>query len=1197
VRHAIAAILFGVPAAWPSAPVGVGHPLGLNRNHPYGIISNAYETPHVKWAVPYAGGTIKALVLAPQWSQRETVELAQRLSLRYTAWMSETFTQMTTPARSDPAFAGMQPPPAVVYRCLRQCLGKDYDVIIVGRLDWAMLPGEQRLELLEKVSDGAGLVYVGPPAGNKELDIVFGGKQAPEGRAFIARAVPIAALPAFRAKSVNDVINTSLFGKGRVVVLGYGDEPPKKWCQGWPCLTPQWGGPHRAYSDEYHKPKGYVPPDDCAEMEFVPYEYYQSLVTRATLWASGKETPARLARIALPQVVGYPVSAHGAQVTTASAPSGAVLKAVVRGRYEYGRMYDMASQTAGGKNRLSLPALPAGEYILDVWLMSGDGNVFDWASAAFVVKADVDVRKITLAGRRYDPGDRITGEVRLSRSLSSREVLVAELWDNYSRKIDERQLQGTGDGYSFSFAVARPLTIMHYIRARVERQGIDVCARRMSFPIRAKLNRLDAFNEVVWSGAGNQLLTHLMLRKLSARDQAGAIDVGFSGATHARNIAAANLLALPYTTGFGHFGNYKDCVVPTRSGARAAHGCMSNPDTLKAVDRWFGVQSDIYGPYGPLAWTHGDKSYYGRNPDVCWSETCLAAFREYLRGVYPDLSALNREWNTKYADWDEAKPITYEEAKKSGEYAPWLEHRLSAQRVWARLYARTGEALSKNDPDARPGFDGPQGLALPNGGINWWVLKDHVGILQDYVYNSQSMEIFRSFATPRHLCGMWYGTYGLTWQIGPNTVPYHHFLPWYSLFHGLNSTWHWTMGSPGPLSGYAPDLTNLPFFAASRQSLKEIRSGIFKLICAGRRANDGIAIHYSGASHVADSLYSDDKRSTAWMESLADFNHAVEDSGLQYEYVSYEEIAQDKLRKGRFRVLIMPHSRAVSAAEAQAIRQFVQEGGLLIADLLPGILNGHGTKPEQSMLAGLFPSTDHGVVNTIGKGKTVLLGKSLAGYGHASYRHMRGWRTLGGRCEVLANLLAEHAGVTPTVRISHRGDGDLPPTEIVRFQIGDTELVGLLRKYFLYDNTPYSVNIRFAEKRHVYDVRTGKYLGVRDRLTTDLSYQAHLYARLPYKVKSVALNVRASAGRTTPSVVKIALETSGAKPVSAHVLQMRVLSPNGRELPWYTRKTVAPAGRAEADIPWALNEAPGRYTVAVRDVASGTIAQREVSLP
>ena len=72
-----------------------------------------------------------------------------------------------------------------------------------------------------------------------------------------------------------------------------------------------------------------------------------------------------------------------------------------------------------------------------------------------------------------------------------------------------------------------------------------------------------------------------------------------------------------------------------------------------------------------------------------------------------------------------------------------------------------------HDPHAHVGFDGNNGFNLPNGGINWWVLKDHVGELHGYLRNSEEMEIFRSFAGPGHLSGMWYGTYGPTWPTGP----------------------------------------------------------------------------------------------------------------------------------------------------------------------------------------------------------------------------------------------------------------------------------------------------------------------------------------------------------------------------------------------------------------------------------------------
>ena len=65
-----------------------GNPLGLGENHPYGILNRTYETPHVKWANPFAGGKLRVLVMAPTSTQRETIELAQRLELDYTPWMS-----------------------------------------------------------------------------------------------------------------------------------------------------------------------------------------------------------------------------------------------------------------------------------------------------------------------------------------------------------------------------------------------------------------------------------------------------------------------------------------------------------------------------------------------------------------------------------------------------------------------------------------------------------------------------------------------------------------------------------------------------------------------------------------------------------------------------------------------------------------------------------------------------------------------------------------------------------------------------------------------------------------------------------------------------------------------------------------------------------------------------------------------------
>jgi hypothetical protein len=1056
-------------------------------------------------------------------------------------------------------------------------------------------------------------VYVCPPAGKPELDLVFSRNVAPEGAAFITKGVPFASLPRLKALSAEKIVRAGCFGKGRVVALDYGEKVPEEKdsngnpspAAAYPALTPQWD--HVGSYNSKEIARGYIPPDECAEAEFVPYEYYQSLVARAVVWAAGRQPEAQIAMVDLPDTVTHPAMGQAARVTVTAASAGAVLKGAVRDRHRYERVCDLAPQPAAAANAVPLPAVPAGEYILDIWLAEADGKVLDWASRGFTVKADIAVTAIALNGRSYNPGDTVSGSVALSRPLGAGESLVAELWDNHGRRLAEQAPAGAGDRYSFSFTLARPLAILHTLRARVASQGRDVAVRHLSFPVRAKLKGFDDFHEIVWSGADNQFLTHLMLRKLAQDDQADAIDVGWSGATQARNVALANLAAVPYTAGFGHFGT----KIATTSNVPMG-GCMTDPGTRKAIDEWGALQSAIYGPYGPLSWTHGDESFYAGHPDTCWSETCLVAFREFLRSRYAGLDALNAEWKTGYKTWDEVLPLTFEDAVRSGNYAPWVEHRLAQQLVWARNYAYTGKALSVHDPHAHVGFDGNNGFNLPNGGINWWVLKDHVGELHGYYRNSEEMEIFRSFAASGHLSGMWYGTYGPTWPIGPFTVEHHHFFPWYSLFHGLNSTWFWTMGAPGPgtMTGYAPDFTNLPAMQAGRDSLRDIRAGVGKLLLAATRQDDGIAVHYSEVSRLAEALIGGKTKAQLeggislanaaptteeWAERLTDVNKALEHSGLQYRYVAYAEVEGDALTARGYRVFIMPHSRAVSDKEAEAIRRFVQGGGLLIADILPGILNGRGTRREKSVLADLFPSTEPGVVNRIGQGRTVLLGDKLRGYGYAAFRNLQGWGKLEGRHQVLAELLEREAGIGPRVTVAHRGQGPMPPTEVFRFTAGQAEYIGLLREYFMYDVKPYPVTVRLPRKAHVYDLRRGAYLGQTDSLDIDLSYEAQLYALLPYRVKAVRIEGPAAARPGETSEFTLGVSAGAFRtPADPRVCRVEVQGPAGESLPWYAANLKAEGGRVTWTIPWALNERPGRYTVLAKDVATGVSCRESV---
>jgi hypothetical protein len=1164
-------------AAWCS--VAQTHPLQLDENQPYGRLTNAYTTPHVAWANPAAGGAIKLLALAPEWSQRETVELAQRLQIEYTPWMPLSFNTISR-SDPDPAFAFFLPTTMLAQDLLVKAIAGTYDVVIVGKLDWQMLPPKQRFALLEKVHNGMGLVYVNPPAAHKELDIVFGSTPDPLGVAAIADNLPLSILPRLQAIPRDTLVKAVTFGKGRVVVLNYQEEVPSNESSGagWPCFTPQWNKdePVRSWS-----PLETLPPQ-----EWVAYEYYQALVIRAVRWAAHKDSPVRLGAITLPATLAWGEKGT-ASVAVANAPAGAKVRAVVRHAEVYTRVTPLPTHSAATQVLFSLPNLLAGTYILDLWVVEADGKtVHTWGSAPFTVNADFSWGAVTFDKVQYEPNDAVTATVALPRALQSGEKIVASLWDNYNRKIGSTTADVNGMTATVTFPAWTPVTILHRLRVELLRGGKTASSSDTSFPVRARL-RHDDFNEIVWGSAENSPLTNMMLRKLAEQDETDVIDVGWRAATSARNIAAANMQALPYRDRFGPVGGDKDNVVSANEGN--AYGCMRHALTLKALEGRMKEHALIHSAYGSFGYTNGDETIYSySNPDLCWCPTCLHALRDELKVTYADLAALNADWGTTYATWNEVMPLTYKEAKETGAYARWVEHRLSSNRTFARFYAHSQQALrNAGDHGARAGFDGMGGSQMPNSGFDLWALTQQLDIIQAYA-NSDMMEIMRSFLRSGQISGWWYGSYGLA-----DATPYSHAFPWESLFHGMNTTWFWTMGSPGPLSGYAPDLTSLPFMEARTQSLREIKRGIGKLLLAGERQHDGILIHYSEASRIADSLYKEKENdwSTEWLYAVWSINLALDDCGLSYNYLATPQLEAGALTQSGARVFIMSRSHAVSEKEAAEIRRFVEAGGIVLADIVPGMLNGHGTPQQTGMLAALYPTDDPNAVTNLGKGKALRYGTLLDGYGKVRRLDQHGWTEVDRRWEQLGALLQRAAGVTPPVVITAAEEKALPPTDISRFRCGEIAFIGLLRDYFCYDNDPYAARVRFPAKRHLYDVRAGKYLGLTDTLKTTIDYRAHLYALSPYKVEAVQVQLPTKGTAGVPLTGKVSLKVTGGTP-SLHAFRLEVRDANGQALPWYAQNIIAEQGSCSFTIPWALSDAGSTYTVTVRDVMSGITVKR-----
>ena len=81
----------------------------------------------------------------------------------------------------------------------------------------------------------------------------------------------------------------------------------------------------------------------------------------------------------------------------------------------------------------------------------------------------------------------------------------------------------------------------------------------------------------------------------------------------------------------------------------------------------------------------------------------------------------------------------------------------------------------------------------------------------------------------------------------------------------------------------------------------------------------------------------------------------LEDLGLQYDFISYLDVEEEmvKLNK-KFKVIILPKTVCLSDKEAQALKEFVYDGGILIADYLCGMMDQHGKGREKGVLDDLF---------------------------------------------------------------------------------------------------------------------------------------------------------------------------------------------------------------------------------------------------
>jgi len=999
------------------------------------------------------------------------------------------------------------------------------------------------------------------------------------------------------------------FKQGRIAALDYGKKMPR-----FQYLTP-------------------AVPDDVEWYTDLHYEYYMSLVVKAVLCVAKRE----------PGVFIKSWGQDGAEWKRSDLP-GTALKAVLSGWSAPSELTALLTvRTTGGTpaltrearvtasesaKELSFPlgVLPCGRYFADLTLLRGKESV-NWATTYFDVVNLVRIDSVQTDRKSYETGQAIQVTIQLTAPATKAQRLMATLKDSLNRDLARATatLEARRKTAVCSLPVAHPLAIAATVAVELQegKEVVDASSATVGLVRR----KWDDFLFCVWTAGANfnERPRRLMFDQL--------VDAGVDTFTNSgrdevsvRRTAQAGFWSIPYMTRYSYEG--KELI---------RNPCLTSPKFLEDHLKGLADVAAVQKPFDPQGYTLGDECFLARGGnDVCFSPTCTSDLREWLRKEYPNADALNASWGTKLKSIDEATPITLDEAKKFGQIPRWVDHRRHMEFVYARMMQRAREAIRQVDPTARVGFDGPFTTDSVSGN-DWWQLMQAFDLCNIYFHEPDQWEQVRSFAKPGDLLGLWYGGY-----TGQQNEDYARFFPWRALLNGYNSVW-WYAVFHGlavcPMDAMTPSMTQYPYFAASAEEVQEIKSGVGKALMHSTRQDDGTAVHYSQSSVHASTAYAGLGLLT---QTQRQWFNLLEDAGFQYTCRSYAQLEKEGLDPSRWRVLILPYSQAISSAEAKAIDTFVRAGGMLIADVRPGIADQHGKLRQPGMLDDLFGvermegkialnmkaevkltaavgETPTGtvvsgiavdpnitlrggkalaqsgdtpllIVNRVGKGRAVLLNFSIN-----SYNSVRSSVTVETYRSLVRGLLSM-AGVTPQVQVQVLEDGKgLRQCEVARFKDGLTEYVGFL-KYRENPTEPiHEAEIRWPNAAHTYDARTGKYYGKADRVLASFQPdRGKLFTRLPYAVSAVRVKTQSASIRVgSDVVVQVALATSGGRP-GRHWAHVSVIGPDNKERRHYAQNIAVVDGKGEAVIPVAMNDAPGTWKVQARDVASGVIGTAEL---
>lgn len=1224
-------------AFWPAPRLAEARPSRFHgpKIHPgqYMEVRPDVVTPHEAWGKPLAGGPIKVLVALPRICQRETIELFQRLDIKYRAFFIHPDMRKPPPKEFGHGFKGFDR--ADLIEWFNEELARNPDVIIIGGWYWRVIPDEIRKPLLARVKAGAGLIltsYNKQGHDSPDLNKILADGRSRMGARFILRGVPVERFPEFYGPGIepgSPLVKAASLRRGRVVLFRYADlREPDHMRIG---LTP--GNSRTTVATAMH------------------YDYFWSPMARAVVWAAGRQSKQQIMYAEAP-VIDLDRERPDKIVVPLQVAAGTTKGLTVRvrirsshGEIVYRGEHRIEARGDGLFIRTPLPALPAGSHLIDLLLQSG--KTLDWYSLVLEIKSASTIKALDVTPLSVRKGGKLSCRVRLSKALERPAVLRISVTDNWGRLVGQtaRPIAAGSDQLAFRWPVEQDVAMVHRLRATLLIDGRPHSSREAIFYVQKPFDVND-FHFCMWGGVLNNVKSRIAWLK----GQKYGIDVLYTGQWPDKGLQVKihNHTTIPgirlfhYTSNLWCAGYAKVKRESRYKGQRLVRYPCMHKETYRRrlLDNYRGYVG-LLKPRGCIGYSTGDEYSMiksRKRADICFGADTMKAFGKWLREAYRTLDRLNAQWATDFKSWDEVEPLTYEDAWKRDprNLSPWADHRVFMQKEWSEWHLRIQDTVHQLQPGAFVGEEGRPGYGVYSG------LEENVfrrmTLHHTYYRRYVDHALVRDLPPPLSMRGYWTGWY-FPIEFRHDIMRSH---PWNALMNRMNGTWFWNFGCRGsryPFGCFTPDLRVDPYFDTIAREVRLIKKGIGKAVLNAERPCQAAA-YFSSRSNMATkyAIQPEYTGKTGLKSRVASSLCLMSDNairmflGVQTRFVVPSQLLDGTFARSAYKVLILSQAASLSDEEAAVIREFVKNGGIVIGGLRPGYLDEHlkvrdkgalddvfgiartslkppldakgqpvsvehagvqieGKLPRCAIDAGIRATTgragvrvadsDAVVVNAYGKGRAVYLG---------FYFTHRGERTAHDYYDLLGDIF-KSIGVRPEAAVTAE-DGSYVEHASAMFDL-DGIGIYLLRAHPIILRGR-RVKVTWPRPYHVFEPLEPRpvYSGRRTSVVRDMpNTRARVFALMPYMVAEVSLQLETRsvrAGKLLAFRAKVIPDNQ--TPARTHVMRVELFDPDGKEIPYYAHNHLAPNGRIKSSHPTALNDKRGQWRLVARDVLTGVEA-------